>query len=173
MNPIEVILILLSVASIFYALIPFVAPSSKKRIESLLRKLSRAGADNHLTFCSQEILQNKVIGVDGIHRKIMILEKVKGGYQSSIISLDEVHDCQLVTNSGSITRGSLKKIVEENAAVSLALQFEFNNHTQPASIIFTNSINSSKKEFEFLKAKAQYWSAMFSKMLTPQMEARA
>lgn len=173
MNPIASILILLSVASFFYALLPFVAPSSKKRIESLLRKLSKAGDANHLTFCSQEILSNKVIGIDGIHRKIMILERVKGGYQSSIISLDEVHDCQLVTNSGSITRGSLKKIVEDNAAVTVTLQFEFNNHMQPASIIFTSGINNSRKEFEFLRAKAQYWCAMFSKMLIPQMEARA
>ena len=137
-----------------------------------MRKLNHVGADNHLTFCSQEILHNKVIGVDGIHRKIMILERVKGGYQSSIILLDEVHDCQLVTNSDAITRNSLKKIVENNA-VTVALQFEFNNHMRPASIIFTNNINSSRKEFEFLKAKAQFWCAMFSKMLTHQREARA
>jgi hypothetical protein len=173
MNPIATFLIFLSIASFLYALVPFVVPSSKKRMESLLKKLSRAGAANHLAFCSQEILDNKVIGIDGIHRKIMILEKVKGGYQSSIISLDDVHDCQLVTNSSSITRGSLKKLVEDNAAITVALQFEFNNHMQPVSIIFTNGIINSKKEFEFLKAKAQYWCAMFSKMLTPQMEARA
>lgn len=172
MNPIASILIFLCIASFFYALIPFAVPSSKKKIESLLKKLSRVGTANQLTFCSQEILQNKVIGIDGIHRKIMVLEKIKGGYQSSIISLDEVNDCQLVTNSGAITRHRLKKIVEDNN-VTLALQFEFVNHTQPASIIFTNSINSSREEFEFLKAKAQYWCAMFSKMLTPQMKARA
>ena len=75
----------------------------------------------------------------------MVLEKVKGGYQSSIISLDDVHDCQLVTNSSSITRGSLKKLVEDNAAITVALQFEFNNHMQPVSIIFTNGIINSKK----------------------------
>lgn len=172
MNPISFTLIFLSLAAFLYVLIPLILPGSKKRLENLLIKLSKIGASNNLTFCSQEILQNKVIGIDGIHRKIMILERVKGGYQSSIISLDEVHDCQLITNSGAITRENLKKIINDKIT-SVSLQFEFINHTQPVSIVFTNGITNSKNEFELLKAKAQYWCAMFSKMLTPQMEARA
>ncbi len=173
MNPIALVLVIISVASFLYALTPFFVPGSKKKIEHLVRKLNRLGAANQFIFCSQEILQDKVIGIDGIHRKILILEKVKGGYQSCIISLDEVHDCKLVANSASITRDRLKNILGRTTEMTLALQFEFNNHMQPASIIFTDGINSSKKEFEFLKAKAQYWCAMFSKMLIPQIEARA
>ena len=173
MNSIPVILILLAVVSLFYVLIPFFASTSKRRIENLVRKLSMEGAANHLTFCSQEILQNKVIGIDGIHRKIMILEKKKEGYYSSIISLDDVHDCQLVTKSGSINSGNLKKFGAANHPASLELQFDFNNHSQPASIIFSNEMFNSKREFDFLKAKAEYWCIMFSKMLNPQMEVRA
>ncbi len=170
---IPILLILLAVVSLFYVLLSFFAPTSKKKMENLIRKLNTEGAANHLTFCSQEILQNKVLGIDGIHRKIMILEKKKDGYYSSIISLDEVHDCQLVTKSGSINNGNLKKWISENRPATLELQFDFNNHTQPASIIFSNGILNSQKEFTFLKAKAEYWCVMFSKMLTPQMEVRA
>jgi hypothetical protein len=173
MNPIPFTLILLAVVSLFYILIPFFSSTSKRRIINLVRKLNREGAANNLTFCSQEILQNKVIGIDGIHRKIMILEKKSDGYYSSIIYLDEVHDCQLVTKSGSINSGNLKKLGAANHPVTLELQFDFINHTQPTSIIFSNGIINSKKEFAFLKAKAEYWCIMFSKMLIPQMEVRA
>lgn len=173
MTPIPFILILLTVFSLFYVLIPFFESASKRRIENLLRRLSREGSANHLTFCSQEILQNKVIGFDGIHRKILILEKKKDAYYSSIISLDEVHDCQLVTHSGSMTGGTLKKLDRVNYPTTLELQFDFNNHSQPASIIFSNGILNSKREFDFLKAKAEYWCVLFSKMLVPQMEVRA
>lgn len=173
MKPIPDILILLAVVSFLYILIPFLIPTSKRKKENLFRNLSREGAANNLIFCSQEILQNKVIGFDGIHRKIMILEKKDDGYHSSIISLDEVHDCQLVTHSGSMTNGNLKKWGAANHPAILELQFDFNNHTQPASIIFSNGIINSKKEFAFLKAKAEYWCIMFSKMLNPQMEVRA
>lgn len=170
---IPVILILLAVVSLFYVSLSFFASTSKKKMESLIRKLNMEGAANHLTFCSQEILQNKVLGIDGVHKKIMILEKKKDGYYSSIISLDEVCDCKLVTQSGSIENGNLKKRISESRPVSLELQFDFNNHIQPASIVFSNGIQNSKKEFAFLKAKAEYWCIMFSKMLNPQMEVRA
>ena len=170
---IPVILTLLAVISLLYVSFSFFAPNSKKKIEFLLRKLSREGAANHLTFCSQEILQNKVLGIDGIHRKIMILEKRKNAYYSSIISLDEVHDCQLINNSGLIKKSVLKAHNNENHPAALELRFDFNNHNQPASIVFSNGIFNSKKEFAFLKAKAEFWCAMFSKMLNPQMEVRA
>lgn len=173
MAPIPVILILLTVVSLFYISIPFFAPTSKKKMENLLRKLSREGAANHLTFSSQEILQNKVLGIDGIHRKIMILEKKEDAYYSSIISLDEVHDCQVVNNSDLINRNNLKKSRSESSPANLELRFDLNNHTQPVSIIFSNGITNSKKEFTFLKAKAEYWCVMFSKMLNSQIEARA
>lgn len=142
-------------------------------MEHLLRKLSKEGAANHFTFCSQEILQNKVIGVDGIHRKIMIIEKKKEGYYSSIISLDEVHDCQLINNSEPINRGQLEKDGGDASCNKLELRFDLINHTQPISIIFSNGIINSKREFAFLKAKAEFWCVMFSKMLKQQMEVRA
>ena len=173
MNSIPVILILLAFVSLFYVVVPFFASTSKRRIQNLVRKLNKEGAANQLTFCSQEILHNKVIGIDGIHRKIMILEKRKDGYYSSIISLDEVHECQLVTKSGSINSSHLKKLGPKNHSDTLELQFDFNNHTQPASIIFSEGMFNSKREFDFLKAKAEYWCTMFSKMLSPQMKARA
>lgn len=170
---IPVILILIAVVSLFYISIPFFTSTTKRKNESLCRNLSRQGAANNLTFCSQDILQNKVIGFDGIHRKIMILEKKKDGYYSSIISLDEVHDCQLVTSQGLINNSNFKRVAGVNHPATLELQFEFNNHIQTASIIFSNGIANSKKEFAFLKAKAEYWRIMFSKMLSPQMEVRA
>ncbi|HET7119306.1 MAG TPA: hypothetical protein VFI29_22615 [Hanamia sp.] len=173
MTPIPTVLILLAVVSLFYVLIPFFTSTSKRRIENLVRKLNLEGAANNLTFCSQEILQNKVIGIDGIHKKIMVLEKKSDGYYSSIISLDEVHDCQLVTKSGSINSSNLKKFSVTNQPSTLELQFDFNNHTQPASIIFSNGSINSKKEFAFLKAKAEYWCTMFTKMLSPQMDVQA
>lgn len=173
MSPIPIILILLAVTLLFYVFLPVFTFSSKKRNQNLLRILSREGASHNLTFCSQEILQNTVIGVDGIHRKIIIIEKEMNAYFSSIISLDEVHDCQLVTGSGAISNGNFKKSGLKNHLSTLALQFDFNNHAQPASIIFSNGILNSKREFDFLKAKAEYWCVMFSKMLNRPIEVRA
>lgn len=173
MTPIPTILILLALISLFYVLLPFLSSNNRRKKEKLFKTLSRQGQANNLNFCSQDILQDKVIGFDGIHRKIMILEKKSEGYYSTIISLEEVHDCQLVTKSGPINNDNLKKLGIPNHSNTLELQFDFNDHTQPASIIFSNGIINSKKEFAFLKAKAEFWCSMFTKMLNRQMEVRA
>jgi hypothetical protein len=102
----------------------------------------------------------------------MILEKIKNTYQCSTISLDEVHDCRLVTHPGSLKRGNNKRLYYNHGA-TLELRFEFNNHSQPASIIFCNGLINSGRELAFIKAKAEYWCVMFSKMLNMQVEARA
>ena len=173
MSPVFIIFIVFIAAALIFHFISLVTNTTQKKKENLCLRLSREGTVNNLTFCSQEILQDKVIGIDGIHRKIMILEKKKDGYYSSIISLDEVHDCQLVTSQGLINNSNFKRVAGINHPATLELQFEFNNHIQTASIIFSNGIANSKKEFAFLKAKAEYWCIMFSKMLSPRMEVRA
>ncbi len=173
MTTTSTLLFILITASAIYSLFVYFFKTTKRKKENLFLRLSKEGTENSLIFCSQEILQNKVLGIDGIHRKIMILEKKKDAYYSSIISLDEVHDCQVVNNSDLINRNNLKKSRSESRPANLELRFDLNNHTQSVSIIFSNGIINSKKEFAFLKAKAEYWCVMFSKMLNRQIEARA
>lgn len=172
MSPITIAFVLLAAGWAFYSFLSFLTVFSKSKKENLLRKLCQENAANNLIFCSQEILQKKVMGVDGIHRKIMILEKIKNAYQCSTISLDEVRNCHLVTHSGSLKRGNNKRLYY-NQATTLELRFEFNNHSQPTSIIFCNGLINSGRELAFVKAKAEYWCVMFSKMLNMQVEARA
>ncbi len=135
--------------------------------------LSREGAAGNLIFCSQEILQNKIIGIDGIHRKIMILEKSKHSYNCTVISLDEVQHCGLIKSCGALNAGNIKRFDAEKNLSAIELQFEFKNHAQPASIRFYDSLVNSKKELELLRTKAEFWSVMFSKMLTSQVRVRA
>jgi|SRR6185437_10947045 hypothetical protein len=147
--------------------------NEKKKKEKLFFRLSQEGTANNLTFCSQEILQNKVIGIDGIHRKIMILERIKNSYNCSIICLDEVQHCELVTSDGFLNTSNLRRFEIEKSLAAIELQFEFKNQAQPASITFYDSLSNSKRELALLKAKAEYWSVMLSKMLNRQVSVRA
>jgi len=173
MTPIFTIFSLIISATFIFGLLSFFVNHEKKKKERLFIRLSREGAANNLTFCSQEILQNKVIGIDGIHRKIMILEQIKNSYNCSIICLDEVQHCELVTNTGALNTDNLRRFDIEKNQAAIELQFEFKNHAQPASIIFYDGLLHSKKELALLKAKAEYWSVMFSKMLNRQVSVRA
>ena len=73
----EILLILFTAIALIVGSFNFFRKKNRKKKENLFLQLSREGTANNLIFCSQEILQNKVIGIDGIHRKIMILEKMQ------------------------------------------------------------------------------------------------
>jgi hypothetical protein len=169
MSPIFIIFSLVAIAML---IVSSVLKSIRRKKENLFLRLSLQGTQNNLTFCSQEILQNKVIGIDGIHRKIMIVEKIKKNYNYSVISLDEVQNCELVTTSG-VFPNDIKKTEKDNTTQAVELLFEFKDHARPASIIFYNGLVNSKKEFFLLKAKAAYWNVMLSKLLTRQATANA
>jgi hypothetical protein len=169
-----IVLSILLVGLLYFGSVPFVIASSRKKTVKLLRHLSNEGAANNLVFCSQEIFQNRVIGIDGIHRKIMLIEKSDRDYQSSIISLDEVNDCQLITKRDSQKEESLNNVGGEIDSATVEIRFDFNNHTKPIFIQFGDGLIYSRKELEFLRAKAEYWCIMFSKMLhVHPLEARA
>ena len=173
MNPIVFTLTLLVLSLLLKSILSFHVNYDKNQKKYLLKKLCLEGASNDLIFCSQEILQNKVIGIDGIHRKIMILEKTKKNYHYSTISLDEVHDCQVVTKPCFVNKYNRNKPGTGNDGTTLELLFEFNNESQPTSIVFCNDLIKSTKEFIFFKAKAEYWRVMLSKMVNRPIEVSA
>ena len=173
MSPITIIFILLTFTLLIFRSASFLSKWAKKKKESPFLQLSREGAANNLIFCSQEMLQNKVIGIDGIHRKILILEKIKNTYNSSLISLNEVQNCKLITKYKTLETGNSEKSEAKKNLFAIELQFEFRNRAKTASIMFYDGLINSQKELVLLKAKAEYWSVMFSKMITRPVRVRA
>lgn len=158
---------------LFFGSLPYFSMIEKRKKEKLFLRLSREGAANNLTFCSQEILRDTIIGIDGIHRKIMILGQNGKNYDCSVISLDEVQHCKLVTNEGVIEAEELQQTEVYKKPCLLKLQFELCNHSDPASIVFADGYHNSQREFALLSAKAAFWCQMFSKMLQSRMVVRA
>ncbi len=173
MTTFYVIFTLAFAVALFFRSVSYIFKNEKKEKQNLCLRLSEEGTANNLVFCSQEIFHTMVIGFDGIHRKIMMLEKSENDYNCSVINLDEVQHCEVITNCGDDQKEERKNSQAEKDLQAIELHFEFKNHAQPASIIFYDSLRNSKRELLLLKAKAEYWSQMFSKMLTQQVRVRA
>ena len=170
---VTIVCILLIALMTFATSLRLISFISKRKKVKLCSRLSKEGANNGLIFCSQELLANTVIGVDGIHRKILVVERKAHHYHSTVISLEEVHHCQVFSTEGLLRRKNFKTLSEHLKSVVLELRFEFNNSHETASIIFAKGLNTSKRELELLHAKAEFWSVMFSKMLTNHISVRA
>ena len=57
----------------------------QKKASELLNHFSKLGTGNNLSFSSQEILENCIIGLDGIQRKLLILKKIDKDEYDSIL----------------------------------------------------------------------------------------
>lgn len=61
---------------------------SKKRLRELMIAFNQAGADKGMAFSSQELLTEKIIGLDGLHHQLLIFEF---GHLDTIVHIN-LHD---------------------------------------------------------------------------------
>src|SRR5690348_8572319 len=68
----------------------------RKAMHQLLQTFSRTGSNHNLWFSSQEVLKDRAIGLDGIHRKILVLKRIDNlSFESFVIDLNEVKSCSV------------------------------------------------------------------------------
>src|ERR1044072_616746 len=84
-----------------------------------------------LFFSSHEILNNKIIGLDGIKRKLLVAEKNNESGSPYIIELAKVTAITLKKIYKSIKAGALKTRRMEEFLESILLQFEYATEEDP------------------------------------------
>src|SRR6478672_107713 len=91
-----------SVVAICLFLISIHNKHKREAMNHLLNQFSRSGTENNLGFSSQEVLNNCVLGLDGVNRKILVVTKQDHDYTSLIIDLNEVKSCVVKKMFGTI-----------------------------------------------------------------------
>ncbi|OJW58419.1 MAG: hypothetical protein BGO55_24305 [Sphingobacteriales bacterium 50-39] len=131
----------------------------------MLSFFKTAGIAHNLSFTGQEILRDKVIGLDGPKRRLLIVEENPDEYATRVIYLDEVSACKMKKTYAAINSHEYRKNRPEEYLKSIALEFEFERGKIPAMVNFyKNSINSIY-EIPELEARARHWATTLSKML--------
>ena len=59
-------ILVISIIGIFVIFASISKKNARKRNKTLLKRLSKSGSEHGLSFSSQEILKNKIIGLDGV-----------------------------------------------------------------------------------------------------------
>ena len=155
----------------------FIAIDKKqKRREQhlLMNQFSQAGTANSLCFSSQEILRRNIIGVDGVHRKLLILTVMDDGKcDGVVIHLDQVKSCCVKKHYGPINADdSNRKRLEEHLQ-RVVLQFELNTGEPPIAVTFYSPADNPVHECRELEQRAKDWETILSKMLKAPSQKRA
>ena len=137
----------------------------QKTTSELLNHFSKLGTENNLSFSSQEILENCIIGLDGIQRKLLILKKIdKDEYDSILLDLNEVKKCSKKNIYTRVNIGTSKKERFENHLDKIVLDFDFIDNRQPVQILFFEPITNHVFAMLELEQKAKKWETILSQI---------
>ncbi|HEV7330718.1 MAG TPA: hypothetical protein VGN63_06755 [Flavisolibacter sp.] len=138
----------------------------RKRMNHLLHRFSELGSVYNLTFSSQEILHNCIIGLDGLNRKILVTKSSEEVItHTELIDLSEIKSCSVIKHYGNIKGGELRAKKLETYLELIALHFERNNNQPSIEIPFYQYRKNSIPEIERLEKKAKHWEMLLSKMI--------
>lgn len=154
-----------SVVAICLLLISNHNKHKREAMNNLLKHFSQLGSENNLNFSSQEVLNNCILGLDGVNRKILVVAKEDGFYSSFIINLNEVKNCTVKKVYGTIKVGDLKDHRLDQYLEKIILHFEFNRRPS-VEILFYKNHENHIYEMQELEQKAKHWEAILSKMHT-------
>lgn len=162
-----IIFLLIVVAeTVIYTLIFFAMKHRNIRFDKIrYLQLSELGSKFSLSFSSHEVLGNKIMGLDGINKKLLILEQTDGQSHSYIIDLDEAKAITVKKIYSSIKAGELKKRRIEEFLKTIQLQFEFGNGKEDIVLPFYESKINNIYDLPGLERKIKNWQLILSKMI--------
>lgn len=132
----------------------------------LLHRFSELGSSYNLTFSSQEILHDCIIGLDGVNRKILVTRSTEDVIShSELIALSDVKSCSVIRQYGTIKSGELRVKKLETYLERIALHFEREGNQPSIEIPFYQHRKNGLHELERLEKKARHWEMLLSKMI--------
>jgi hypothetical protein len=128
-------------------------------------RLRELGSEFNLAFSSHMPLENKTIALDGIKRKLLVMDNNEVTLPC-IIDLNEVKSISVKKNYSSIKPGELKKRSVDDFLETIYLQFEFEEKT--VAVPFYESGKNNTYDLAKQERNARTWQIILSKMITPK-----
>lgn len=164
------ILIIAGTAAIFLFFIIGANKSAKERTKNLLHRFHQAGADHGMVFSGQEILNNSIIGVDGLRQQLLIIDFINNN-ATTVVSLANVENCSVKKEYEYKDFGSGKRPDVDKELRFIAIEFTLKKTAAPFMLTFYDNRVNSIYEMAALDAKAKDWQQLFSKLISRPAEA--
>jgi len=155
-----------SLAAICFFLVSIHNKHKREAMNQLLSHFNYLGIQHNLSFSSQEALKDCMLGLDGIHRKMLVVTREDGVFDSFIIDLTQIKNCSVKRVYGTIKAGDLKSRKLEQYLEKIVLHFDLKN--KPAvEIVFYKHFDNHIYEIMEMDQKAKAWETVLSKMFLP------
>ena len=128
-------------------------------------RVSELGSELGLSFSSHLELADKVIGLDGIQRKILVCEFKDEQNVYQIIPLDKVKSISVKRTYSGIKPGELNERRFEEFIKSIDLKFECSDEDGAISLPFYEEETDDAADLAQLESKVKNWQLVLSKMI--------
>ena len=169
---ITALLIIISSIAIPLIFIFITRNKNNRRNEKFLNLFNKEGSKQDLSFSSQELLKNKIIGLDGLKQTLLVFD-FENDDDITSITMVSVKNCVVEKKYDSIVIGRERKPLIEPHLRNINLKFSFKNSADPVSVSFYDSDVNSIYEMPELEAKAKTWEAVLSKMIFKEIKISA
>jgi len=133
----------------------------KKKERENFHRFSTAGTEKQLSFSRQEIIQNKIIGFDGIQQVLMIAE-LDNNYDIICIAVKELRACSIDKAYAIVGETAMDK---EKVLQEINLVFYFHDNRDPVHVLFYNNNNDSIYLMAEMETKVKEWQAAISRLI--------
>jgi hypothetical protein len=141
----------------------------KKEARGNFHRFSTAGTERQLSFSRQEIVQNKIIGFDGIQQVLMIAE-LDNNYDIICIAVKELAACSMDKVFYTVGETAIDK---EKVLKEIKLVFHFHDNREPVHVLFYNNHNDSIYLMADMETKAKEWQAAISRLIPKAAAVRS
>jgi hypothetical protein len=140
------------------------------QIQKLLVRFSELGTANDLAFSSQLILPNRIIGLDGIKKTLLVMEVDIGESSWYLVRLDEMHSCKVKMLYRSLNAGEANDWRDEKNLEKIVIRFQKKDQENIVLLPFYESGKNNVMEATALARKADYWESMLSKLINNNLK---
>ena len=131
-------------------------------------QFSELGTKFNMSFSSHVILGNKIIGLDGIKKRLLVSEINNGHSKYYIIELDKVKTISVKKCYSSIQPGELNRRKFEEFLKTIHLLFEYKNEADTIVLPFYENEIDNIDDLPKLERNARNWQLILSKMIGSQ-----
>ena len=163
-NIIVAILIITIITAVSLILVSVGNRHKRKTIDRLLLKFSQLGTENNLSFTSQELLYNSIIGLDGLKKKLLFVQDNEGKHNWFIMDLEKVTSCAVKLKNRGL-EVALKKANAVEYVEKVVLEFQTEND-KLVEVPFYQAHKNDISEKLQLEQKARHWDIILSKMIS-------
>jgi hypothetical protein len=142
---------------------------NKNRLDKVLGKSSELASTENFNISSQLILNNVVVGVDGIQRKLMLSRETNDFIDCEIIDMDHVKNCSVRKEFDAIGAGELQKNDLNPYVRTVTLDLELAHKL--VHVPFYIRGKQGLHDLAVCESKAKDWQQMLNKMLLKQKRA--